>query len=71
MSEKVELKPCPFCGNTARLNFTNDNHHSPWVSCDGAIQTNGTKSCFACQYPWNFKTVEEAIEAWNRRTDNG
>lgn len=61
------LKPCPFCGASATLWFTNDNHHSPYVECDGAIQTNRTKSCFACQCPWRFKTVEDAIAAWNRR----
>lgn len=65
-----ELKPCPFCGNTARLCHTTDNKHSPFVACDGAVQANGTKSCFACLYPWRYETDEEAIEAWNRRVDN-
>lgn len=67
---KETLKPCPFCGDTATLWHTQDNHHSPYVKCDGSVKTDGTKKCFATQYPWNFKTDKEAIDAWNRRTHN-
>ena len=64
----TELKPCPFCGDTATLWHTTDNHKSPYVQCDGSVKTDGSNKCFACIYPWNYKTDEEAIEAWNRRT---
>ena len=66
---KIELLPCPFCGDTASLCYTNDNHRSPYVQCDGAIQTNGTPSCYAMIQPWRYKTEQEAIEAWNRRVN--
>lgn len=68
------LKPCPFCGDTASLWETNDNHHYWWASCDGAIKTDRTKSCYGCIYPYKacYKTKEQAIEAWNRRvSENG
>ena len=31
MPKAIELLPCPFCGSTATLYHTNDNHHSPKV----------------------------------------
>lgn len=61
------LKPCPFCGNKAWLQYTTDNHHAPYVVCGGAVQTNGTPSCYVQIRPWVYKTEEECIEAWNRR----
>ncbi len=67
----IELKRCPFCGNSARLYHTTDNHKAPFVCCDGAIQLNGAKSCYAQTRPWTYKTDEEAIKAWNRRFNNG
>lgn len=53
-----QLKPCPFCGGTAFMWYTNDNYPSPYVVCN---------SCTAMQKIHRFKTVDEAIEAWNRR----
>jgi len=67
MNKTPELLPCPFCGSTATLYHTNDNHHSPFVVCDGAIRTDGQPPCYAQIQPWRYKTDEEAIAAWNRR----
>ena len=59
----AELKPCPFCGGEAAVT----NHHNrftEWYLC----------SCLKChisqtgsEYGFRF----EAIEAWNRRADDG
>lgn len=68
--KKIELKPCPFCGSEAELVYTVDNNHSPYVRCMYGAWL--TPKCMGCQYPWNFKTEEDAIKAWNRRTgENG
>ena len=46
-----ELKPCPFCGDDANIVTGNT-----WVHCMGC----GAETDY-------YDTVEEAIEAWNRR----
>ena len=54
-----ELKPCPFCGGEAEI-FYSDVHMAFFVHC---------KHCIASIHP--FPDKEVAIEAWNRRVDNG
>ena len=66
MSDK--LKPCPFCGGEAELVYTNDNHRAPYVRCKFGVMQK--PKCVGCQYPWNHKTEEEAIEAWNGRSSD-
>ena len=64
----TKLKPCPFCGGEAELTHTNDNNHYPFVRCKYGAYLK--PKCMANMYPWlNYKTDEEAIEAWNRRSD--
>lgn len=29
----TELKPCPFCGGEAYLDYSSDNAHRPYVVC--------------------------------------
>lgn len=53
-----ELKPCPFCRGKAKLQSYYKDH---CVYC--------TK-CNASTMKW-FPTEIEAIEAWNRRADDG
>lgn len=52
-----ELKPCPFCGSKGEAYRT----------------INGTYSCSctSCSYAScaGFKTLEESIEAWNKRAE--
>lgn len=50
-----KLKPCPFCGGKALL----------WDICN-------VVKCTLCGVETiTYETEEEAIEVWNRRTDNG
>jgi|GEM_PF-5797692 len=57
--EKVELKPCPFCGGDAVAGSNFDNDH--YVMC-GA-------DCDKCGGMVGYmKTEMAAIENWNRRT---
>ena len=55
MSATDELKPCPFCGGKAKIErYT----IKPYAACT---------EC-GCSMPDRHQTVEQAIEAWNRRT---
>ena len=55
----ADLKPCPFCGGT-------DLH---------VVSVYGTEyyvDCFTCTTCGPYgETYEEAIEAWNRRAEDG
>ena len=51
-----QLKPCPFCGGEATITL---------FIKQIAI------SCTNCSAVVVEKTAQEAIEAWNRRADNG
>lgn len=55
----VELKPCPFCGGEAHIR-QNGNRVFPWVVCSDCIASTRV-----------YDSVEEAIEAWNRRAGDG
>jgi Restriction alleviation protein Lar len=60
VSEPTELLPCPCCDGLAvvAVIFTHKNYYPLVVKCDVcALST------------WEFKTREEAVEAWNRRAN--
>ena len=60
-----ELKPCPFCGGEADMNFIvpiGGNFNTYMVGCLD-VECRGTS--FGMQL--GYRTVERAIEAWNRR----
>lgn len=63
--EKRELLPCPFCGEEAHIVFSNDNHHQPHIQCD-TLHCPGNNT-----YQWHYKTVDEAVDAWNNRKERG
>ncbi len=54
-----ELKPCPFCGGT-KFNIVNVYGEDFYVACH---------TCTTCGP--SGETYEEAIEAWNRRVEDG
>ena len=61
-NDKIELKPCPFCGGKAKMQ-----QGLTWlIGCD-------TRGCIGYR-PYSldrdYETAEEAVAAWNRRTDD-
>ena len=64
----AELKPCPFCGGDASLM-----HEEKGINKDGSVVM-----CKACgikgqwiEKSYRYASDALAIEAWNRRADNG
>ena len=57
----AELKPCPFCGGEADII---DNEYYVDVSCRNY-------RCRGFADSLMFESEEEAIEAWNRRVEDG
>jgi Lar family restriction alleviation protein len=56
-----ERKLCPFCGSEARIKMLLKENKETYF-CE----------CWLCSCrTQDFNTKEEAIEAWNRRVDNG
>lgn len=60
------LLPCPFCGGEAMVEFSNDNSHKPYVVCKYGTMLE-PKCSASIMYACQFETIEEAVEAWNRR----
>lgn len=68
--DRVELKPCPFCGGKASL-FPNDEPRLHRHSRNGKYAV----CCWDCDmlfgydidYGGQFDTEEEAVQAWNMR----
>lgn len=56
----IELKPCPFCGGSARFNGYKDEN---WWFAECADDS------FECLMPCtgSYDTQEQAAEQWNRR----
>ena len=68
----AELKPCPFCGGEAEIERTTRCMITAEIrifctKC-GATVRNWEKTFWHVGY---FDTEEEAIEAWNRRAEDG
>jgi Lar family restriction alleviation protein len=71
-SRMTELKPCPFCGEKAKICATTTktypkNHGQHWCYCEKCGATGQSFSDFED----DGSSVFKAIEAWNRRDDNG
>ena len=63
--EYVEIKPCPFCGKRADVRYAGCTNGKDryrvrcyTLNCYGSAYDNAYSS---------FASMEEAIEAWNRR----
>lgn len=69
----AELKPCPFCGGKARMKCGNYNLLGAYGTAETARKWFGVycRSCNTSQWPREFFSKEEAIEAWNRRAEDG
>lgn len=66
-SKKTDASPCPFCGKIPTVSFdtvTTDN---------GGLESYWRVSCYSCSMDTRrraYRTADEAIAAWNRRTNN-
>lgn len=60
----LELKSCPFCGGKARM-FVNGGVRVICSKCHVGTMI------LTDNMEYESNAVEKAIEAWNRRTDNG
>ena len=66
----TELKPCPFCGGEAVIEIVEPHSHilatfMPNYGGGAFIE------CQKCTCAISAETKEEAVEAWNRRANNG
>ena len=70
-----ELKPCPFCGNPAVLNFsTNGNlrFYDEYGQLQHTELTYYMVECSDCLVRTrDYRQPKYAIEAWNMRVSNG
>lgn len=58
-----ELKPCPFCGGEAEVLYFQDETYRAQCAC---------VECDVKPYATRYlRSREAAIEAWNRRADDG
>lgn len=56
-----EMKPCPFCGCTKQ--------RIRWIEVDGNYFLHYIECCECNAHTDAFHDREEAIKAWNRRTE--
>lgn len=61
----TELKPCPFCGEEPEIVSYISYHKTVYkVRCNN-------RDCPIIAATLDYISIEDAIEAWNRRADNG
>lgn len=61
-----KLKPCPFCGGKAKLRETTYGNN-----CDAYVVWCGNRDCEVSPTTKYRRWRKEAIEAWNRRAEDG
>lgn len=62
----IELKPCPFCGGTAKIRHDYDGNGYSYVECE-KCHMKSTRFMRLFE-----RSSDEAAKAfWNRRVDNG
>lgn len=67
-SKEQDAKPCPFCGNTV-ISVVQRYETGKYFIDKGFSIGCQSIGCFGCHsYARSFKTSQEAIDAWNRRT---
>ena len=73
-AKMAELKPCPFCGGVAHLDFASAGNMT-YINNDGfaastpMLYITFCENCFMRTIP--CESTEVAIALWNRRADNG
>lgn len=65
---ETKLKPCPFCGGSA---FTSKEIYPTGEEAWHVLHWEDGNCFIANTINGDYDTEEEAIEAWNRRTENG
>ena len=65
----AELKPCPFCGGEIDERCAQCNYGKKTIVLDLKCKKCETIFKFKCK--WLSSPYGEAIDAWNRRADNG
>ena len=60
----MELKPCPFCGSVGKVEHKKA--LGTWI-----IQCSNNQCPASYMIGWDYDTQNEAIEAWNRRANDG
>lgn len=58
LDDVEEIKPCPFCGGKAEIDYLWYNRNYPGVRCN---------DCGA--YVFAYNSEEKAIEKWNKRAN--
>lgn len=64
MSE--EIKKCPFCGSEAQLDNIDNGNNGWWYS---VICMKPMCRCGVSSTDYSYYNEKDAIEAWNRRTE--
>lgn len=65
MEQKIELKPCPFCGVVPNIRTYRYKYGIRYyVKC-------GNRDCDTMPHTFMWEKKQHAIDDWNRRGDNG
>ncbi len=67
----AELKPCPFCGGEAKIVFTAEVYNIDDVKKKFGYVRCGKDYPNCCVIQDNEIDLDQAIEAWNRRAEDG
>lgn len=65
----AELKPCPFCGGEIDERGGQCNYGKKIITLDFKCKKCG--ALFKFKSKWEIDPYLEAVEAWNRRDENG
>lgn len=70
----MELKPCPFCHGKAHIDFSPDSN-KPYINKDKELTATKMLYYVFCGHclakSMDFEDMDNAVEAWNRRAENG
>ena len=65
----VKLKPCPWCGHIPEIYTEPVDQYDGTILCDHYIRCRNKKCPVGEISTKYFDTINEAIEAWNRRAE--